>query len=208
MSDHPTLHDAYAADYDAQVAAYDCYIAEALFGLCYDFVQPGERLLDLGIGSGLSAAPFARAGLRVAGIDFAPAMLELCRARGIADDLRQHDLRQLPWPYVPTSFDHVIACGVFHFIADLEPIFGATASVLRPGGLFAFTTKWPSAPLAPDVPFQRHEAGGLAVFSHAPESIAALMAGAGFDRVRQLRCFVGQELFAVWVTRRQSGATR
>ena len=75
MSDQATLHDAYAADYDAQVSAYDCYLAEALFGLCYDFVQPGQSLLDLGIGSGLSAAPFARAGLRVAGMDFAPAML-------------------------------------------------------------------------------------------------------------------------------------
>ena len=81
MSDQATLHDAYAADYDAQVSAYDCYLAEALFGLCYDFVQPGQSLLDLGIGSGLSAAPFARAGLRVAGMDFAPGMLDLCRAK-------------------------------------------------------------------------------------------------------------------------------
>ncbi len=203
MSDQPALHDAYAADYDAQVIAYDCFIAEALFGLCYEFVRPGEILLDVGIGSGLSAAPFARAGLRVSGMDFAPAMLDLCWAKGIAGDLRQHDLSQLPWPYAPASFDHAIACGVFHFIADLEPIFGATAGVLRPGGLFAFTTKWPTAPLAPDVPFERQEAGGLAVFSHTPETVATLMTGAGFNRARQLRCFVGPELFAVWVTRKR-----
>ena len=50
MTDSATLHDAYAA--------YDCYLAEALFGLCYEFVQPAQHLLDLGIGSGLSAASF------------------------------------------------------------------------------------------------------------------------------------------------------
>lgn len=202
-TNQPALHDAYAADYDAQVIAYDCYLAEALFGLCYEFVRPGERLLDVGIGSGLSAAPFARAGLRVSGMDFAPAMLDLCRAKGIADDLRQHDLTRTPWPYTPASFDHAIACGVFHFLPDLAAIFGATAEVLRAGGLFAFTTKWATAPLAPDAPFERQEAGGLAVFSHAPLTVATLMAGAGFDRVRQMHCFVGQELFAVWVTRKR-----
>lgn len=204
MSDLAALHNAYAAGYDAQVVAYDCYLAEALFGLCYDFVQPGQSLLDLGIGSGLSAAPFTRAGLRVAGMDFAPAMLELCRAKGIAVDLQQHDLCQLPWPYKPASFDHVICCGVFHFIADLEPLFHGAADVLRTGGLLAFTTKWPVTALAPGEPFAWRVEGGLAVYSHAPDTISALMAGVGFDRLRQLRCYVGQDVFAVWVARRRS----
>ena len=202
MSDQATLHDAYAADYDAQVSAYDCYLAEALFGLCYDFVQPGQSLLDLGIGSGLSAAPFARAGLRVAGMDFAPGMLDLCRTKGITADLRQHDLRQLPWPYAAASFDHVICVGVFHFIGSLETGFAESARVVRPGGLFAFTTKWPNVPLAPNEPFVHHAEGSLDVFSHAPDTVAALLAGAGFDCLRQLRCYVGQAVFAVWVGRR------
>ena len=204
MSDQAALHDAYAADYDAQVVAYDCYLAEALFGLCYDLVKPAQSLLDLGIGSGLSAAPFARAGLRVAGMDFAPGMLDLCRAKGIAVDLRQHNLCHIPWPYDPASFDHAVCCGVFHFIGDLEPVFGAAANVLRPGGLFAFTTKWPAAALAPSEPFERRVEGGLDVFSHAPDAIAAFMAGVGFDRLRQLRCYVGQDVFAVWVARRRA----
>ena len=204
MSDQAALHDAYAADYDAQVVAYDCYLAEALFGLCYDLVKPAQSLLDLGIGSGLSAAPFARAGLRVAGMDFAPGMLDLCRAKGIAVDLRQHNLCHIPWPYDPASFDHAVCCGVFHFIGDLEPVFGAAANVLRPGGLFAFTTKWPAAALAPSEPFERCVEGGLDIFSHAPDAIAAFMAGVGFDRLRQLRCYVGQDVFAVWVARRRT----
>jgi predicted TPR repeat methyltransferase len=201
MSDPAARHDAYAVDYDAQVAAYDCYLAEALFGLCYEFVRPGERLLDLGIGSGLSAAPFARAGLRVSGMDFAPAMLDLCRGKGIADDLRQHDLSDVPWPYAPDSFDHVIACGVFHFLPDLAAVFGATVAVLRPGGLFAFTTKWPAAPFGPGVSFRRHEADGLDVFSHVPDYVAARLDDHGFMRFRLLRCLVGEDVFGVWVAR-------
>ncbi len=199
MSAQRALHDAYAADYDAQVAAYDCYLAEALFGLCYEFVQPGEQLLDLGIGSGLSAAPFARAGLRVSGMDFAPAMLDLCRAKGIAADLRPHDLQDIPWPYAPASFDHVICVGVFHFIDDLAAIFAEVGRVLRPGGLFAFTTKWPTTSLRPGEPFEQYREGEMEVFSHAPASVAALTASAGFDQLRHLRCFVGQDVFAVWI---------
>ena len=94
-----TLHDAYAADYDAQVQACDCYIADLLFGLCFEFTRPGQRLLDAGIGSGLSSQLFAKAGLTVSGMDFSPAMLEICRAKGSAAELTQHDLERIPWPY-------------------------------------------------------------------------------------------------------------
>ena len=205
MIDQAALHNAYAPDYDAQVAAYESYIAEALFGLSYDFVHPGERLLDVGIGSGLAAAPFVRAGLRVSGMDFAAAMLDLCRAKGLADDLRQHDLQQTPWPYAAAAFDHVICCGVFHFVPALVGSFGETRRVLRPGGVFAFTTKWPDAPLPPGAPFARVAAGELDVFSHAPEHVMAELDAAGFVRLRLLRCFVGPDVFGVWVARRGGG---
>ena len=62
---NPAQHDSYAADYDAQVRAYDCHIADLLFGLCYEFTRPGQSLLDVGTGSELAAQPFARAGLQV-----------------------------------------------------------------------------------------------------------------------------------------------
>lgn len=206
MTDLAARHDAYAADYDAQVAEYDCTIAQALFGLTYDFIRPGERLLDLGIGTGLSAAPFARAGLCVSGMDFAPAMLDLCRAKGIADDLRQHDLQQIPWPYPDAAFAHVISCGVFHFISGLDAIFQESARVLLPGGTFAFTTRLPAGPLAPGLTAGHYAADGMDVFSHAPEYVARLVEKIGFARVRFLRCFVGQDIHGVWVTRRQLAA--
>lgn len=196
------LHDAYAADYDAQVLAFECYLAEALFGLCYAFIQPGQRLLDLGIGSGLSAAPFARAGLRVWGVDFSAAMLDLCRAKGIAEDLRQHDLQAVPWSYPAEAFDHAICCGVFHFIPDLAAILAETARVVRPGGLFAFTTKWPGA-AAGEGAYEQAAAGELLVYAHAPAHVESILERQGFPPLRTLRCFAGEDVFALWVCRRE-----
>ena len=86
------LHDAYALDYDAQVDAYECYVADLLFGLAYEYIEPGQRLLDIGIGSGLSAWPFAKAGLEISGMDFSPVMLDICKSKGLAKDLTLHDL--------------------------------------------------------------------------------------------------------------------
>lgn len=142
-----SLHDAYASDYDHQVSEYRCYIAEVLFGLCYAALQPGQTVLDAGIGSGLSAVLFAKAGLQVHGFDFSPAMLDLCAAKGFAAGLKNHDVQQLPWPYPPASFDHVVCCGVLHFIAEIEAIFGEARRVLRPGGHFAFTNRVPAPPV-------------------------------------------------------------
>ena len=206
MTSMPTeaaLHDAYAAEYDEQVRAYECYLAEALFGLCYEYVRPGDNLLDVGIGSGLSAAPFAKAGLRVWGVDFSPVMLDVCRVKAIAEELKVHDLQVTPWPYAAGAFDHVISCGLLHFIADLDAIFSETARVLRPGGLFAFTTK---SPAAAEVPARRYERlstpGGPDVFDHFPAYVGTLIAGNGFERLKVIRCFVGQDIFYAWAIRK------
>jgi predicted TPR repeat methyltransferase len=199
MSANP--HDLYAADYDNQVQACDCHIAEVLFGLCYEFIQPRQRLLDLGIGSGLSAALFAKAGLEVHGMDFSPAMLEVCRAKGIAVDLKQHDLQQTPWQYPSVQFDHVVCCGVLHFVPDLEAIFGEAARVLRVGGMFAFTTKAPSS-ASNELKYEKQLAGDFEIFSHLPEYVQFLLDEQSFKQIKAQRCFVGEDIFNLWVARK------
>jgi ubiquinone/menaquinone biosynthesis C-methylase UbiE len=136
-------HDAYASDYDQQVRAAGCYLEEVLFGLCFEYPQPNQRLLDLGIGSGLSAAPFTKTGLQVTEMDFSKEMLNLCRAKGIANELKLHDLQATPWPFPTRNFDYLVCCGVFHFLSDLDRVFEEAKRVLREEGIFAFTTKAP-----------------------------------------------------------------
>jgi predicted TPR repeat methyltransferase len=196
------LHDAYAADYDYQIRAYECYLAEVLFGLSYEYTRPDEALLDLGIGSGLLAELYAQAGLRVSGVDFSAAMLDLCRAKGIAADLRQYDLQDVPWPYPSAAFDHAVCCGVLHFVPDLGAVFAETERVLRPGGSFAFTTKVPAGE-ALHQPYEGLTTGGIDVFSHSPTYLDSLVNDSGFQRVKQLRCFVGGDVFCAWVVRKR-----
>jgi predicted TPR repeat methyltransferase len=196
------LHDTYAADYDDQVKAYDCYITDVLFGLCYEFIAPGQVLLDAGIGSGLSAQLFARAGLEIYGMDFSPAMLDRCQRKGFAVELKQHDLLQIPWPYPAARLDHVICCGVLHFVADLESIFGEAARIVRSGGLFAFTTKVAAAPASDQEKYDRQRSDEFEIFSHTPAYIETLLAQHAFTHVKMQKCFVGADLFDLWIARK------
>ncbi len=198
-----TLHDAYANDYDHQVQSYGCHVADVLFGLCYEYIQPGQRLLDAGIGSGLSAQLFAKASLEVHGMDFSAAMLALCQAKGFAADLTLHDLQQAPWPYPAGGFDHVVCCGVLHFIANVEMIFGEAARVLAPGGVFAFTTQLPAALANNQQPYERHGVGDFEIFAHTPAYVERLLAQHSLAPLKRQMCFVGNDLYALWVVSKQ-----
>jgi predicted TPR repeat methyltransferase len=196
------LHDAYAVDYDAEVQAYDCHVADVLFGLCYEFIRSDQRLLDAGIGTGLSAQLFAKAGLEIHGMDFSPAMLDICRAKGFAADLRLHDLLRYPWPYPTGGFEHVICCGVMHFIPELDGICGEARRVLTASGMFAFTTRLPTSDWVGHQPYDRQVVGEFEVFSHATDYIEAVLAQNAFTRLKTQRCFVGDDLFLLWVVGR------
>jgi predicted TPR repeat methyltransferase len=202
LSTNATLHDAYAADYDGQIKVNDCYVADVLFGLCYEFTRPGQMLLDAGIGSGLSAQLFSKAGLVIHGMDFSPAMLDICQRKELAADLKQHDLLQIPWPYPADCFDHLVCCGVLHFIADLEGIFGEAARLVRSGGVFAFTTKVASSLAHDQWEYDCQRSGDFEIFSHTSGYIATLLAQCTFTRLKMQRGFVGAELFDLWVARK------
>jgi predicted TPR repeat methyltransferase len=192
------LHDAYATDYDAQVVAYDCHVAEMLFGLAFEYVLPGQRLLDVGIGTGLSSELFAKAGLEVHGMDFSPAMLQICADKGFAATLRQHDAQKTPWP-VESGFDHVVCCGVLHFVADLQGIFAESARALRTGGFFAFTTRAPDPVAIGDDFYERQSAGAFDIYSHTSACVEAVLAGNSFAPLKTQRVCVGEDLFVLWV---------
>ena len=107
------VHDASADTYDASVEEYHSHLHDLLFGMCYEFIQPGHSLLDIGIGTGLSSVNFARAGVDVYGMDPSSNMIDQCRKKGFAKELKQHSLTDPPLRYHDKAFSHVIACGVF-----------------------------------------------------------------------------------------------
>ena len=144
---------------------------------------------------------FAKAELEVHGMDFSPAMLEICRAKGFTADLKQHDLQRLPWPYPSGSFDHVVCCGVMHFIPELAGIFGEAQRLLAESGLFAFTTRLPAMPEVGAPDYERQTVGDFEIFSHAPGYIEGLLEQHAFTRLKRQKCFVGEDLFLLWIVR-------
>jgi arsenite methyltransferase len=106
-------------------------------------LRPGERVIDLGSGSGMDA--FLAAALvgptgRVVGVDFTPEQVQ--KARGLAGEagidhieFREGRIEDLPAP--DDSFDCVISNGVINLAPDKEQVFAEAARVLRPGGRLA-----------------------------------------------------------------------
>lgn len=194
-------HDAYAAEYDEQVRAYSCHIHDLLFGLCFEYVSPGQLLLDAGIGSGLSSQLFARAGLTIHGMDFSPAMLDQCRAKGFTANLVLHDVTVFPWPVPSDSFDHIISCGVFHFMPYLEGIFREARRIIHPGGVFGFTIKTPQERGLLNRPYSQEKSGHLMIYSHSHRYIEKVIASCQFTRLKLQRCSISGEDFSIWIIR-------
>lgn len=99
--------------------------------------KPGERILDLGCGTGHLAAQIAKAGAEVIGIDQDPAMVE--EARRLYPELRFEtaDAREFTLEGLSDRpFDAVFSNAVLHWVRPPEAAARRIAAVLRPGGRF------------------------------------------------------------------------
>lgn len=134
-----SVHDQEADQYDQQVREYNSYGHDALFGMSFEYVNPRDCLLDIGIGTGLASQSFAKVGLEVYGCDGSTEMLKVCESKTFAKDLKVFNLQNIPLPYSDSFFDHVICCGVLHFFDELETILKEVLRIIKPGGIFAFT---------------------------------------------------------------------
>ena len=131
MNDRIKSHDKSATEYDHQVKKYRWFAHDLLFGLCYEYIKEGDRLLDVGIGTGLSSEHFAKAGVVVFGMDASKEMLRICESKNFTRELKQFDIKNKPWPYTASHFNLIIACAIFHFFKDLEILFGAVRRLIK-----------------------------------------------------------------------------
>ena len=100
-----------------------------------------KRAIDLGCGTGLAAAAFAKEVDEIIGIDLSPGMIEQARATGLYAALEAADmvegLRERP----AASADLVLAADAMVYVPDLAPVLCEVTRVLAPGGLVAFTVE-------------------------------------------------------------------
>jgi ubiquinone/menaquinone biosynthesis C-methylase UbiE len=106
-------------------------------------LQPGDRVLEVGFGPGVSiarAAELARDGF-VAGVDASSAMVRAASRRNRrlveagAVELRLGTVEALPYP--EESFDKVFAVNTIYFWADPAACLTAMRRALKPGGALA-----------------------------------------------------------------------
>ncbi len=153
---------------------------------------PGERILDVGCGTGATTLELARAAGEAVGADISRLMLEAARERAagvpgvsfIEADMQTH-------AFEPASFDGAFSRFGVMFFADTAAAFANIAGALAPGGRFAFVCwqgldrqEWLQVP---------REAGGVDVeagddgpgpFRFAdPEVLRRYLDEAGFVRV-------------------------
>jgi ubiquinone/menaquinone biosynthesis C-methylase UbiE len=102
-------------------------------------VEPGMDVLDVACGTGNTTLPAARAGARVTGLDFTPALLEIARERAadamVEIDFIEGDAQELP--FADASFDRVVSTFGHMFAPDHRRTADEMKRVLRPGGVIA-----------------------------------------------------------------------
>jgi ubiquinone/menaquinone biosynthesis C-methylase UbiE len=177
--------------YDAELRAH-----QKRFRAAYG-ISPGNEVLDVGCGAGLTTREAARAAApgRVVGIDISERMLELARkataAEGVGNVVYQLGDAQTH-PFAPGAFDVAISRFGTMFFADPAAAFANIATALRPSARLALLVwqrsednEWAQAidgalgdaaqPPSPGVdPFSLSDA----------EATARLLERAGFDALR------------------------
>ena len=130
LLDRPELFDAYQAAVGANHAKQE---------FVSGWVRPksGERVLDIGCGTG-AVVPFLPADVRVTGIDIHQPYIEAARARcGSRATFKVGDAAD-PSTTLAQDFDVAYAFGVFHHLSDnaAQRLVAGAMKHLRPGGRF------------------------------------------------------------------------
>lgn len=113
-------------------------------------IRPGERVLDLATGTGITAIAARERGAKVTGVDLTPELLAVARAKaadeGFDDiDFREGDAEALP--FADASFDVVLSTCGHMFAPDQPKVAAELARVTRPGGRAVFLAWTPEGGL-------------------------------------------------------------
>jgi len=117
-----------AAQYDAKHA----FVYEKAKGLV-ELLAPkaGERILDLGCGTGALTAEIAGRGAEILGVDRSEEMISQARKKFRALKFEVLDARQLRFN---AEFDAVFSNAVLHWIPEAEQVIAGVAQALKLGG--------------------------------------------------------------------------
>ena len=113
-------------------------------------IRPGERVLDLATGTGITAIAARERGANVTGVDLTPELLAVAQKKaqdaGFDDiDFREGDAEALP--FADATFDVVLSTCGHMFAPDQPKVASELARVTRPGGRVIFLAWTPEGGL-------------------------------------------------------------
>lgn len=130
-----------------------------------------KRTIDLGCGTGLAAAAFAKQVDHFIGIDLSPGMIKEARATGLYAELEVADMIEGLHGKADGCANLVVAADAFVYLSDLTPALVEAKRVLVSGGLLAFT-------------LETHDGSGVVLggglrYAHSAEYARGVIAKAG-----------------------------
>ncbi|WP_099867878.1 class I SAM-dependent DNA methyltransferase [Pararhizobium haloflavum] len=183
------LFDDYAARFDkALVEGLGYSIPEKLADLIFSHAPDQfATAIDLGCGTGLLGERIRHRVSFLKGYDLSRGMLVKAQEKKIYDVLAQADLKHsaqqggVPLPQDSQQrADLVTAADVLMYFGDLTPVFQTAASVMVPGGLFAFSVEDDEADRCWDLRASLR-------FAHGESYVRQLCAQNGFEVVEMRR---------------------
>jgi 2-polyprenyl-3-methyl-5-hydroxy-6-metoxy-1,4-benzoquinol methylase len=113
--------------------------------------KPGQRILDIATGNGLTARRLAALGVEVTAFDFSAELIKYAKQRtDPAAHISYHVLDATDESALlgisgsPNLFDSALCNMALFDMADLEPLFRTLPKLLKPGGVFVFTLTHPA----------------------------------------------------------------
>jgi predicted TPR repeat methyltransferase len=100
-----------------------------------------KRAIDLGCGTGLAAAVFAKEVDHFIGIDLSPRMIEKARSTGLYAELEVADMLQGLRNKPDAGANLILAADAMVYVADLAPVLREAKRALAAGGVLAFTVE-------------------------------------------------------------------
>ena len=172
----------YAARQIKDVAAYEALIDDAA-----SLLQPDDRVLELGCGTGGTAIRLAPSVAQFIATDFSAEMIRIAKAKPAPGNLEFH-VADAEASFSSGPFDAICAFNVLHLVDDPAGLLADIHDHLKPGGLLISKT-WCFGDLSRRLRFLFHAMGMVGLFPPAHRltiaDLRTMITAAGLELLEQ-----------------------